>query len=117
LRAFIQYYIEAYAKKTLKKIGSKIRRFILCTFNKKYVERKQSYRYGDCFDCGKCCTLLYKCPFLEGPEGNTRCIIYNRGRPRQCKAFPIDIKDLYDVDFLCGYYFKDEALVGSSTKK
>ena len=30
------------------------------------------------------------------------------GRPKQCEAFPIDPKDLHDVDFLCGYFFNEE---------
>ena len=118
LKRIIRYYIDRHAKKTFKKLNSKLRRFVLCTFNRRYVEKKQNSRYGDCFQCGKCCTLLYKCPFLEGPEGNTRCIIYHKGRPKQCQAFPIDSKDLHDVEFLCGYYFSDEIVsVASSTVK
>ena len=72
------------------------------------MEEQQKSRYGDCFQCGKCCSLLLKCPFLEGPEWNTKCAIYHKGRPKQCEAFPIDHKDLHDVEFLCGYYFNDE---------
>ncbi len=104
----LQYYIDRHARRTIKKINSKLRRFVLCTFKQKYVEKQQRTRYGDCFQCGKCCSLLYKCPFLEGPEGNTRCAIYHKGRPKQCEAFPIDYKDLHDVEFLCGYFFHDE---------
>ena len=104
----IQYYIDRHAKNTLKHINNKLRRFVLCTFNQKYVEKKQQARYGDCFHCGKCCSLLLKCPFLEGTDGNTKCAIYNNGRPKQCEAFPIDPKDLHDVDYLCGYFFSEE---------
>lgn len=104
----LQYYIDRHAKRAIKKINSKLRRFVLCTFKQKYVEEQQKSRYGDCFQCGKCCSLLLKCPFLEGPEWNTKCAIYHKGRPKQCEAFPIDHKDLHDVEFLCGYYFNDE---------
>ncbi len=104
----LQYYIDRHARRTIKKINSKLRRLVLCIFKQKYIEEQEKTRYGDCFQCGKCCSLLYKCPFLEGPQWNTRCAIYDKGRPKQCQAFPIDPQDLHDVDFLCGYYFDAE---------
>lgn len=104
----LQYYIDRHAIRTIKQFNNKLRRFVLCVFKQKYVEQLEKTRFGDCFQCGKCCSLLYKCPFLEGPEGNTRCTIYEKGRPKQCAAFPIDYKDLHDVDYLCGYFFSEE---------
>lgn len=104
----LQYYIDKHAKRTIKKFNNKLRRFVLCTFKQEYIEDKQKTRFGDCFQCGKCCSLIFKCPFLEGTDGNTRCSIYDKGRPKQCAAFPIDYKDLHDVDYLCGYFFSNE---------
>ena len=62
--------------------------------------------------CGKCCQLVIPCPFLEGQEKTAEadhltCLIYHKGRPPQCIAFPIDERDLADVNFQCGYYFLD----------
>jgi len=107
-KGLIKYYLDRHAFNTIKKIKSKLRRFVLCNFKQKYIKEQIKTRYGDCFQCGKCCNLLYRCPFLEGSEGYALCAIYHNGRPKQCKAFPIDYKDLKDVDYLCGYYFNDD---------
>lgn len=84
---------------------NKIRRSYLCYFDPDYVKEKEALRVGECFGCGKCCTLVFKCVFLTGSEEQARCQIYDVGRPKPCGAFPIDPKDLADVNFLCGYSF------------
>jgi hypothetical protein len=95
----------------LTKVGNKIRRFILCLIGKDYVKEQEKLRFGDCVLCGKCCQLVIPCPFLEGKEeveaDHLSCLIYHKGRPPQCVAFPIDERDLADVNFQCGYYFLD----------
>ncbi len=91
--------------KIINPFKSKIRRFVLCKFHKGYVEAQLKKRRGDCLQCGKCCRFLYRCPFLIGSDENMRCLIYNFCRPSQCIAFPIDVKDLEEVNFKCGYYF------------
>ena len=93
----------------LSKAWSKFRRFFLCLTNKGYVEAQEENRSGECFSCGKCCMLPFRCPFLLGDEFNYRCGIY-KDRPDQCRAFPIDERDLADVGFQCGYSF-DQAIM------
>lgn len=88
-----------------KMVYHKIRRSYLCYFNPEYVKENEAARTGECFGCGKCCTLVFRCVFLEGSEEQARCQIYDIGRPKPCGAFPIDPKDLADVNFLCGYSF------------
>lgn len=88
-----------------KLVLNKVRRTYLCYFDPEYVKRNEAARVGECFGCGKCCTLVFKCVFLQGSEEQARCQIYDFGRPKPCGAFPIDPKDLADVNFLCGYSF------------
>ncbi|MBI3594981.1 MAG: hypothetical protein HY200_08485 [Nitrospirae bacterium] len=88
-----------------KMVLNKIRRTYLCYFDPEYVKVNEAARVGECFGCGKCCTLVFKCVFLQGSEEQARCQIYDIGRPKPCGAFPIDPRDLADVNFLCGYSF------------
>ena len=88
----------------LSRTWNKIRRFFLCLTNRDYVEEQEKRRSGECFSCGKCCMLPFRCPFLLGDELNYRCAIYKE-RPEQCRDFPIDERDLADVGFQCGYSF------------
>lgn len=81
------------------------RRYFLCNLNMKYVEQQLTKRRGTCLQCGKCCDLSIKCPLLKRKNGEISCRIYNNGRAKACICFPIDKRDLADVDFKCGYYF------------
>lgn len=92
----------------LTRLGSKFRRLFLCAVKPRYVEQQIRHRGGDCVQCGKCCRLVFKCPFLGGTEENPRCMVYE-GRPKPCIAFPIDERDLADVNFQCGYFFDGPA--------
>jgi len=92
----------------LTRLSNKIRRFFLCAVKPSYVEEMIQHRGGECVQCGKCCKLVFKCPFLGGTDENPRCMVYE-GRPKPCVAFPIDERDLADVNFQCGYYFSDVA--------
>ncbi|MEO5656415.1 MAG: hypothetical protein ABIO65_11265 [Nitrospiria bacterium] len=89
----------------LSKVGNKIRRFVLCLVPSDYVRRQTALRQGECVGCGRCCKLVFQCPFLGGTDENPRCLIYNSVRPNQCAAFPIDERDLADVNYLCSYSF------------
>ena len=80
----------------------KLRRWYLGKFRKAYVEKQLALRRGRCLQCGRCCMLGIRCPYLT--EDN-RCSIYNGKRPLQCKLFPIDERDLKDMDYQCGFYF------------
>ena len=78
------------------------RRIILNYFRKGYVEKQLSRRRGKCNQCGKCCELAFRCPFLIESR---KCLIYNLWRPMHCKSFPLDQNDLKEVGGECGYYF------------
>ncbi|MEW6323770.1 MAG: hypothetical protein AB1515_00125 [Nitrospirota bacterium] len=96
------------------KLANKLRRWALCALDPAYIRRQQELREGECVRCGRCCRLVFRCPFLGGTEDNPLCLIYEKGRPFQCAAFPIDPRDLADVDFQCGYSFAaaDEGVAG-----
>ncbi|MBI5181578.1 MAG: hypothetical protein HZA06_01545 [Nitrospirae bacterium] len=98
-------YSENQDTNIITKLKNKIRRFILCNLHKDYIKEQESHRRGICLQCGKCCRLVYRCPFLKGSGENIWCQIYHNGRPKQCIAFPIDKIDIADVNFECGYYF------------
>lgn len=93
----------------LSKLASKVRRFVLCVVATDYVQEQAALRQGECVGCGRCCKLVFQCPFLGGTDENPRCLIYNGGRPNQCAAFPIDERDLADVNYLCSYSFAQPA--------
>jgi hypothetical protein len=87
-------------------IAGKARRFALVRFRPGYVARQTALREGECNRCGRCCKILFRCPFLkEGEGGESHCRIYGQ-RFDQCVAFPIDDRDLADVDFNCTYSFR-----------
>jgi len=79
-----------------------IRRIILNYFRKSYVEKQLSRRRGKCDQCGKCCELAFRCPFLTASR---KCLIYDIWRPTHCRSFPLDQKDLEEVGGECGYFF------------
>ena len=93
----------------LTQLGNKFRRLILCTVKSDYIKRQEQIRGGECVGCGKCCKLVFRCPFLGGTEENLRCMVYD-DRPKPCQAFPIDDRDLADVNFQCGYFFQTTQL-------
>ena len=89
----------------------KVRRYFLLRFRKAYVAQQEKNRQGECNQCGNCCELLFKCPFLiKNDTGDTLCSIYEN-RPKQCAAFPIDTRCLSEVDFDCTYTFGTEPSV------
>lgn len=88
----------------LSRLSNKFRRWILCTVKTDYIRQQEQIRGGECVGCGRCCKLVFRCPFLEGTEENHRCQVYD-DRPKPCQAFPIDERDLADVNFQCGYFF------------
>jgi hypothetical protein len=86
----------------------KLRRLGLVHFGKKYVQKQILVRGGDCRQCGVCCNLLFTCPMLTK---NRRCLVYGACRPRSCKVFPIDQRDIDEVSVCgghCGYFFPVE---------
>ncbi|MBI5746610.1 MAG: hypothetical protein HZA13_06395 [Nitrospirae bacterium] len=105
MQASLNRIIKSRSSTPVQKIANKIRRYLLCKTGNGYIEKQMAVRLGDCLQCGRCCRLIYRCPFLAGSGSNIRCLIYHKGRPDQCRAFPIDRRDLGDVDFRCGYFF------------
>ncbi len=88
-------------------IVGKIRRFFIVHFKKQYLREQLLARRGKCNKCGMCCNLLYTCPMLK-KDG--RCLIYGKCRPKVCKVFPIDQRDIDEIRMcggICGYYFED----------
>jgi Fe-S-cluster containining protein len=81
-----------------------VRRFYLVHCRKHYVRQQLLNRSGECMRCGKCCSIIVRCPFLK--DGN-HCSIYS-ARPAQCRAFPIDWHDLSDVP-QCSFRFNGAA--------
>ncbi len=88
-----------------RKLFNKVRRFFICHFEKGVVARNLKRRRGACLQCGRCCKLVYRCPLLVENRNTMKCLIYNVGRPAQCRVFPLNPSDLADVNFRCGYYF------------
>jgi hypothetical protein len=87
--------------------AGKVRRFLLVHFYKSYIQRQLLLREGDCLQCGTCCNFLFACPMLT-QKG--RCLIYDVCRPRACKVFPIDQRDIEEVKMCggnCGYGFRN----------
>ena len=92
----------------------KARRFVFLRFRKAYVERQVELRQGDCDQCGNCCEILFRRPFLVKVEGGRSwCAIY-QSRPDQCAVFPLDRKCLADVGFHCSYTFVEADTAGAS---
>jgi hypothetical protein len=92
----------------------KLRRFMLSKFRRGYIERMKLLRLGECARCGSCCTIMFRCPHLQGAN---RCGIYER-RYEQCAHFPIDHRDLRRREGTCGFHFvsrEDSAGGGDSS--
>jgi hypothetical protein len=85
--------------------AGKVRRFVFTRFRPGYVADQLALRVGECNQCGKCCEILFKCPFLaKVDDGTSYCTVYEN-RPKQCGAYPIDERCLSEVDFNCTYSF------------
>ena len=86
----------------------KIRRFCLVHLRPRYVEASIARRRGQCDRTGACCKLLFTCPvFATDPIPACRI---HRYRPRVCRKFPIDERDIRDrnivsPDHPCGFSF------------
>mgnify|MGYP000645023600 CR=1 FL=1 len=78
---------------TLRKLWGMARRYYLTHFRQEYVESQKEIRQGECGRCGTCCKIVFDCPYLE--EDN-ECTVYEE-RALQCRAFPIDERDLEEV--------------------
>ena len=97
-------------KKSLKvakklQAAGKIRRFYKSHFRQSEVEKMIKIREGECDRCGRCCKILFRCPFLIDEGETTYCIIYEK-RFSQCRLYPIEPKDMLEVSGECTYKFQ-----------
>lgn len=90
--------------KKARQVSGKVRRWLLDKFKKDFIRRQLDCRVGECRQCGKCCSLVYRCPFLKKVGDKQLCRIYEY-RPAQCRHFPIDKRDLKEAGTTCGYSF------------
>ena len=94
--------------------AGKFRRLWLVHFRKEFVQDQLLVREGDCRQCGTCCNLLFTCPMLTKQR---RCFVYGTCRPQACKVFPIDQRDIDEVNFCsghCGYCFGRKSITNCS---
>jgi putative zinc- or iron-chelating protein len=94
----------------------KVRRFYLAHFRPGYVRESLARRLGQCDRTGACCHLMFTCPLLDQKPQPVRCTIHEI-KPKVCRLFPIDERDLRDRDIVspgtrCGFSFvpRDEFL-------
>jgi hypothetical protein len=94
----------------------KARRFYLVHFRPGYVARSIARRQGECHRTGACCNLLFTCPIYAAKPLPT-CRVHDY-KPKVCKIFPIDERDLSDRDIIspevpCGFSFTPAVTVSS----
>jgi len=87
----------------------KVRRFYLAHFRRAYVRESLARRVGECDRTGACCRLMFTCPLLDTASDPVRCRVHEV-KPKVCRLFPIDERDLRDRDILspdapCGFTF------------
>jgi hypothetical protein len=90
----------------IKQFAAKLRRLFVVHLRPGYVKQQQNLRGGQCNQCGKCCVLFVNCPMLT-KDG--LCRVYGKYRPKVCKIYPIDQKDIDEISSLggrCGYKFE-----------
>jgi len=88
-----------------KQSTGKFRRFYYYHFRDEFLNQQLALRQGECNQCGSCCEIMFKCPFLlKDVDGISICSIYEN-RPGQCAAFPINDACLSEVNFDCTYSF------------
>ena len=87
----------------------KVRRLYLAHLRPGYVRQSLARRLGHCHRTGACCRLMFACPLLDQKAEPVRCTIHEV-KPRVCRLFPIDERDLRDRDMIspdepCGFSF------------
>ena len=67
-------------------------------------------REGECRQCGACCRLMIRCPFLkyDAETAKARCRIYVL-RPPACRKYPRVADE--QVCLPCGYRFRSQVSV------
>jgi len=101
-------------------LWGKVRRLGLGFFRPGYMARNLKRRRGECRRCGVCCHLSVRCPLFRDLGGLTECRIHGF-RPRNCRIFPVDERDIAERDTLapdvpCGYRFDGSPQDGQEGK-
>lgn len=89
-------------------LQNKIRRLILAYAKKGYVQDRLAVREGQCRQCGTCCKLVFRCPFLTK---RGLCSIHDICQPLVCRLFPLDSADIEEIAACggaCGFAFKKD---------
>ena len=76
----------------------KTRRYYLVHFRPRYVADSIGRRGGSCHRNGACCNLLFTC-LAFAPKPLPTCRV-NQYKPKVCRIFPIDERDLKDRDII-----------------
>ncbi|MEE9229132.1 MAG: hypothetical protein V3U86_00340 [Acidobacteriota bacterium] len=84
--------------------AGKARRFYKSTFTPRETARLVESRQGECNRCGRCCKILFHCPFLREENESYSCRIYGH-HFAACKLFPIEPRDLLELGGECTYSF------------
>ena len=93
-----------------KQAAGKLRRFYKSHFKKQEIERKINLRSGECDKCGRCCKILFRCPFLVELGESTSCRIYE-WRFSQCRLYPIEPIDVTEIAGECTYKFGTDEII------
>src|SRR3990172_3596797 len=88
----------------LTQAARKIRRFVKSTFRYRQALEGIELRRGECNRCGRCCKILFRCPFLREEDGSFSCRIYGH-HFAACKLFPLQPADLAELGGECTYTF------------
>ena len=102
-------------------LWGKVRRFYYHTLRPGYIARNHRRRRGECARCGICCYMGALCPHYDEDDHGQAVCTRHAIRPRNCRIFPIDERDIADRDILmpntpCGFHFvpAEEALAAES---
>jgi len=99
----------------LAQAAGKLRRFYKSTFRYRQALEGIELRRGECNRCGRCCKILFRCPFLIEEGDSFRCRIYGR-HFTACKLFPLEAADLAELDGECTFHFaKPEKVIWAAS--
>ncbi len=89
----------------------KLRRYLQHTFWPGYIASSHARREGECLRCGACCRIGSQCPHFDTDDDDLGLCKRHEVRPRNCRIFPVDERDLADRDIVspdttCGFSFR-----------
>jgi Fe-S-cluster containining protein len=95
----ITFFTIIYFWRSKHSLSSARRFFMAFVAPQSYRDRIRARLEGGCNNCGHCCKVNFKCPFLkEMPDGKGKCTIYlTKHAPKACVAFPLEPWDLEEI--------------------